>query len=208
MKMNRQDPTAPTHEVPGESPSVASLLRRYVTPGDDAEFARVWTWAQHELRGYDDAPLSDLPAYRLTETLPKGLRLNAEGRGWMTVGEPVDNYGLPEACRAWVPERVPLRHGVDEIEGLIAARTCFDNFIEVSPPHAEEIALLLTEQGRPSGGPFTVTAVYWYVPYAALSTLLDRIRDQLSRLVQDSGAADGHQEATSHKALWARPPRT
>lgn len=195
MKMNRQDPTEPTRKVPGESSSLASLLRRYVTLGNDPDFAQVRAWARRELQGYDDAALDDLPAYRLVETPPKGLEVDAEGSGWKTRGEPVDDHGLPEACRAWVPERVPLRHGVDEIESLIAARTRFDHFIAVSPPHAEEIALLLTEKGRPSGGAFTVTAVYWSVPYAALSGLLDRIRDQLSQLVAEAGAVmpDGQQ---------------
>ncbi|MFF7245967.1 hypothetical protein ACFZBU_18895 [Embleya sp. NPDC008237] len=188
MKTNRQDPTVPTPKIPDESSSLASLLRRYATLGNDADFARVGTWARRELRGYDDAALDDLPAYRLVETPPKGLEVDAKGSGWMTRGERVDEYRLPEACRAWVPERVPLRHGVDEIESLIAARTRFDNFIAVSPPRAEEIALSLTEKVRPPHGDFTVTAVYWSVPYAALSGLLERIREQLSQLVAEAGA--------------------
>ncbi|MYV99858.1 hypothetical protein [Streptomyces sp. SID3343] len=155
--MNRQGPTEPTRKAPGDSSSLASLLRRYVALGNDPDFAQVRAWARRELRGYDDAALDDLPAYRLVEPLPEGLEANAEGSGWKTLGERVDVYGLPQACRAWVPEQVPLRHGVDEIESLIAARTCFDHFIAVSPPRTEEIALVLTENACIASPPFLLS---------------------------------------------------
>ena len=163
-------------DVLDESKSVAAALRKCLALGGLAKSAELRDWAARELRGYpDEAPLPD---YRKIRT---PLLMDGFTGGGIFRGRQVSVIDLPEEARGVVGDELPLTFGAGKIEALIRQAEDRGEPIELGPPAAAELALMMThEVGR-----YQVERVYWSAGTGVLCGVIDAIRTTLTELVAE-----------------------
>jgi AbiTii-like protein len=143
-------------------------------------------WATRELRGYlgsEDA----LPDYRHARAplLMDGLSGNFQFRR-----KSVTYVDLPAEARDVITDEVPLTFGIGKIEDLSRQADSNGGFIQLGPPGASDLALLMSHE---SGGRYHVERVYWSVSASDLRSVVDAVRTALIELVAEmrAGMAGG-----------------
>lgn len=127
-----------------------------------------------------------LPNYRKIQT---PLLMDAFTGGGIFRGKQVSVIDLPHEARDVVGDELPMTFGAGKIEGLIRQAEARDKSIELAPPAAAELALMMTHEiGR-----YQVERVYWSVGTGVLRGVLDAIRTTLTELVAEirAGTAAG-----------------
>lgn len=169
-------------DVLDESKSVASALRKCLALGGQAKSAELRDWASRELHGYpDEVPLPD---YRKIRT---PLLMDGFTGGGIFRGKQASVIDLPQEARDVVGDQ--LTFGAGKIDGLIRQADERGGPIELGPPGAAELALMMThEVGR-----YQVERVYWSVGTGVLRGVVDAIRTALTELVAEirAGMAGG-----------------
>ncbi|UFU05496.1 hypothetical protein [Ruania halotolerans] len=102
-----------------ESESLAGLLRKCLMLGAETGSDALQAWARYELQGYGADV--DVPEYRLLQSPP--IKVDSmSGAKWVT-DQPFDRLQLPLEAREYVPERLPFRQPIDELEDLAGSST-------------------------------------------------------------------------------------
>lgn len=154
-------------DVLDESKPVATALRKCLALGGQAKSAELREWASRELHGYpDEAPL---PEYRKIRT---PLLMDAFAQGGIFRGKQVSVIDLPKEARDVVGDELPLTFGTGKIEALIRQAEDRGGSIQLGPPAAAELALMMTHEiGR-----YQVERVYWSAGTGVLCGVIDAIR--------------------------------
>lgn len=97
-----------------ESESLAGLLRKCLVLGAETGSVALRDWARYELQGYGDGV--EVPKYRMLHSPPISVD-SMSGSTWMR-GQMFDRLQLPVEARKYVPEQLPLRQPIDELEQL------------------------------------------------------------------------------------------
>jgi hypothetical protein len=167
-------------DVLDESRPVAAALRKCLTLGGRVHSADLREWAARELHGYRGAEES-LPDYRRI-TAP--LMMDGFEPGAMFRGKQVSVIDLPKEARDVIGDEVTLTAGVGEIEAWVQRAEARGGSLELGPPAAAELALMMTHEiGR-----YRVERVYWSVSVAVLRGVVDAIRTVLTELVAEMRA--------------------
>lgn len=181
-------------DVLDESRPVAAALRRCLTLGGRARSADLREWAARELRGYPGQEDS-LPAYR---HIRAPLLMDGLDGGGIFRGRQVSVIDLPREAREAVGDELPLTYGIGQVEALIRRAEARGGSIDLAPPGAAELALMMTHEiGR-----YQVERVYWSVSPAVLSGVVDAVRTALTELVAEmrAGTAGGDEGLTPEVA--------
>jgi AbiTii len=102
----------------------------------------------------------------------------------------VNSLDLPDVARDVVTDEVPLTYGIGKIEDLSRQAESRDGFVQLGPPGASDLALLMSHY---SGGRYHVERVYWSVSAADFRSVVDAVRTALVELVAEmrAGTAAG-----------------
>lgn len=157
---------------------LADTLRKCIILGGKAGSQDLRVWALRELKGYSDSG-DEPPAYR---TVAAPILADAvTGNSWVT-RQRIGASGLPEFVRNDVDEEMTLRHGVGQLEAIIA-QASEKGYVDFSLPMAVEIGRIIDHN---SGNRFQhIHAIYWSVSSSALSGIVDQIRTTLTELVAE-----------------------
>lgn len=97
-----------------ESEPLAGLLRKCLLLGAETGSDALRDWARYELNGYGDDV--EVPEYRRLSSPP--IKMDSmSGNTWMQ-GQMLDRLQVPREAREYVPEWLPLRQPIDELEKL------------------------------------------------------------------------------------------
>ena len=88
-------------------------------------------------------------------------------------GPPVNSLDLPDVARDVVTDEVPLTYGIGKIEDLSRHAESRNGFMQLGPPGASDLALLMSHE---SGGRYHVERVYWSVSAADFRSVVDAVR--------------------------------
>jgi hypothetical protein len=168
-----------------ESKPVAAGLRRCLALGGRAKSAELREWASRELHGYPGEAV--LPDYRKIQT---PLLMDGFTRGGIFRGKQVSVIDLPQEARDAVGDELPLTFGVGKIEALIRQAEERGGSIDLGPPAAAELALMMTHEiGR-----YQVERVYWSAGTGVLRGMVDAVRTTLTELVAEIRAGTAGEE--------------
>ncbi|MFD7431226.1 hypothetical protein ACFV6Z_29875 [Streptomyces sp. NPDC059818] len=170
-----------------DTASLASALRQCLLLAGYAHHEELRAWALKELEGYPAA--DELPSYRKVAA-PLEAEFVVHLPGYINQGntQRISVRLLPQSARErGMGESAPIRHGVRELEALIAIS---DRTVHLSPPGSAEYALEMTRQQHQSGQEFTdVTSLYWAVAKPSIEGVLDHVRTRLTQFVAEVRAA-------------------
>lgn len=170
-------------DVLDESKPLKSALHRCVLLGGRAGSVDLREWATRELHGYPGAE-DALPAYRHVRAplLMDGIT----GTGTHQFRrKSVSFLDLPEEAREAVTDEVPLTFGIGKIEDLARQADSRGGFLQLGPPGATDLAVLMTHE---SEGRYQVERVYWSVSAADFRSVADAVRTALVELVAEMRA--------------------
>lgn len=161
-------------------------MRKCLALGGLAKSAELRDWAARELRGYpDEAPLPDYRKIR-TPLLMDGFTGSGIFRG-----RQVSVIDLPEEARGVVGNELSLTFGAGKIEALIRQAEDRGEPVELGPPAAAELALMMShEVGR-----YQVECVHWSVGTGAPHGVTDAIRTTLTEPVAEIRAGTGGEDS-------------
>lgn len=165
-----------------EDASLATALRQFLLIAGYAHREELRAWALKQLDGYEVA--EELPRFRkVGAALEITVEPSTPGRAGTEDNRRISPHQLPRSVRDHgIGEHAPIRHGVREIEALIAMGWS----LELSPPGtAEYMAQVTNELGNGSA----VLSLHWRVPVTALRGVLDHIRTRLTQFVAEVRAA-------------------
>jgi len=172
------------------SADLPTLLRLCISLGGMTSSTRLRDWASKELKGYPPEDL--LPSYRLTRTL---LYVDAFTGGGQVTGQIAPLTLIPEEARPTVQGDIHLGGPIAEIIDIIqSTRRAGGDSVNLSPPLAPELVALMNHnlaQGdrNPWGRPTQVVErVYWKVPLARFTGIVDTVRTTLVELVAEMKA--------------------
>ncbi|MCX4530073.1 hypothetical protein OHA79_44030 [Streptomyces sp. NBC_00841] len=169
-----------------DTASLASALRQCLLLAGYAHHEELRAWALKELEGY--AAADELPSYRkVLAPLEAEFVVNLPGYSNQSNTQRISVHRLPRSARErGIGESAPIRHGVRELEALIAIS---DRRVHLSPPGSTEYALEMTRQQQ-IGQEFTdVTSLYWAIAKPSIEGVLDHIRTRLTQFVAEVRAA-------------------
>jgi AbiTii len=166
---------------------LADVLRKVVILGGRAGSAELREWASQELKGFFGVDTDKLPPYRI---IVAPILANATTGSTHVQRQPIPYSGLPDYVREQMPEELPVRNGVGELEAWVKQ----GEPISISLPGAEVIAAHLD---RASGNPFqNIYQLYWSISPVVVSGILDQIRTALAELVGELIAATPESQET------------
>jgi AbiTii len=160
---------------------LTDALRKCVLLGGRSGSTALQDWATRELEGYSRE--ADLPEYRIVHA-PLRIDGMVMGMGGLlqVTGQAIAPMSIPEFARESVSERLPLPHGVGDLEAL--AR---QGDIKLQPPHASDLVLFMNSQ---SGSPGQrIDVLYWNVAPVVIEGVLGHIRNDLVKLVAELRAS-------------------
>ena len=170
-----------------DTASLASALRQCLLLAGYAHHEELRAWALKELEGYPAA--DELPSYRkVSAPIEAEFVVNLPGYSDRVNTQRISVRRLPRSARErGIGESAPIRHGVRELEALIAIS---DRTVHLSPPGSVEYALEMTRQQRQIGQEFTdVRSLYWAIAKPSIEGVLDHIRTRLTQFVAEVRAA-------------------
>ena len=174
------------HDVLDDSKPLKSALHKCVLLGGRAGSVDLREWATRELRGYPGSE-DALPDYRHVRAplLMDGLSGNFQFRR-----KSVNSLDLPDVARDVVTDEAPLTYGIGKVEDLSRQAESRDGFVQLGPPGASDLALLMSHE---SGRRYHVERVYWSVSAADFRSVADAMRTALVELVAEmrAGTAAG-----------------
>lgn len=117
------------------------------------------------------------------------LLMDAFAQGGIFRGKQVSVIDLPEEARDVVGDELPLTFGTGRIEALIRQAEDRGESIQLGPPAAAELALMMTH----AIGRYQVERVYWSAGTGVLCGVIEAIRTTLTELVAEirAGTAAG-----------------
>ncbi|MER5854450.1 hypothetical protein ABT131_02255 [Streptomyces sp900105245] len=161
-------------DVLDESKSLASVLRKCIVLGGEANSAPLRTWATLELRGY--GPDGELPDFRI---IAASLHIDGVSGYNQISGQMISPRMLPEGIRDRIDETYELRAGVGEIEAMI--QQAEGSHIHLGLPMGADIAALMNRSL--DNGVQQITRIYRSISVTSLRGVLDHIRTRLTELV-------------------------
>lgn len=147
---------------------VVKALRLCIKLGGHSDSADLREWAERELNGYDS--VDELPSYRRVNA---PLHIN----GAVTRGRPIRRRvqidELPVAVQEEASEGLPLAKPISEVRDLALSPQPFSP----EPIWGAEAVKEMKTRGRFN--------LYWAVPLETLKGVVDRVRTDLIRLVNE-----------------------
>lgn len=160
-----------------ESQSLAGLLRKCLLLGAETGSDALRAWARNELNGYRDE--DELPEYRQLVGVPISID-TLSGPNWAR-GQIIDRLQIPEEARQYVPETIPLRQGVDELE-----RTASQDSVRFTSPGLAVAQSIWTQQ---LGMFQSVEGIRYVMSGSAFVGILGEIRTALIDMVAELTAS-------------------
>lgn len=172
-------------DVLDESATMASLLRQVLIMGGRASSESLKTWAQRELKGYNE-PSPTLPAYRkILASLKADITVGPNS----FTGQEISPLDLPEFARNDITNELPISWAVAEIQATV--KSASGEHIRLGIPNMSDLARHMTaHQRKLQGNSFLyVTSVYWSVSTSTLEGILDQVRTQLAEFIAEIRAS-------------------
>ncbi|WP_155770638.1 hypothetical protein [Mycobacterium asiaticum] len=159
-----------------ESEPLAGLLRKCLALGAVTESDQLRAWATNELNGYpDDAPV---PAYR---QLHAQLLVDSTSGPRTTRREPISLVQVPQEFRHYIPERLDLRHPIEELAELASS----EKAVHMASGGFSVAVALWTQKLQLENMFQTIDALYYSVSPSTLVGIVGRIRTALVEIVID-----------------------
>lgn len=160
-------------QVLDETQSVAGLLRKCLALGTVTGSEELRAWAAHELRGYPAGEA--VPKYR---HLYAQLLMSSVSGQFHATGQQIDRLLIPEDLREFVPERLELRHPVEELAGM-ASR---GEPITMSSP---TFPIVCSRWSRQLPMFQDVLSLNWSMLPSSIAGIVDNVRTTLVEIVMD-----------------------
>lgn len=162
------------NRVLDEDASISGLLRMCVMLSSLTGSESLRSWAQAELRGYNDDV--DLPEYR---KLALPLYIDSQSGPTLVRGQQISVFAVPRETRSAFDGPVQFRQAIQELAELANSD---DGSIAISRPGFAEVAALWTSQ---LGMFQQVDRIYHQVSRSAIAGMVDVVRTTLVELVAD-----------------------
>lgn len=160
-------------QIIDESQPLAGLLRKCLLLGAQTGSESLRQWARFELNGYDQEV--DPPSYRVLPTPPISVD-STSGPSWIR-GQVFDRLQLPVRARAGVPETLPMRQPIEELEALAKETTL--TFTSTGLAYAQTV-------WNAELGPFQqIVGMAFKMPGSVLTGVLGQIRTQLVDVIAE-----------------------
>lgn len=175
---------------------IASVLRKVVILGGRAGSAELREWASQELKGFSGVEAEELPPYR---RIMAPMLMDAVTGPTMVERQPLPYSMLPDFVREEMPEELPIRVGVGELEAWAKS----GKPISIAVPGAEIIG---HHFDRESGNPFQkIHRIYWSVSPAVIIGILDQVKTALAELIGEliAGTPSSQDTPTAKQASQA-----
>lgn len=175
---------------------IADVLRKVVILGGRAGSAELRDWASRELKGFSDAEVEDLPPYR---RILAPMLMDAVTGPTIVRRQPLPYSMLPDFVREKMPEELPIRVGVGELEAWAKS----GESISISVPGAEIIGHHFDQK---SGNPFQkINRIYWSISPAVIIGILDQVKTALAELIGEliAGTPNSQDTPTPEQAAQA-----
>jgi hypothetical protein len=194
MARHPADPLAElSRDAADESKPIKRVLWKILQLGSDAHSAELRAWASRELHGYKDAE-DALPDYRHVRSPLLVDLLTPTGQ---FRGRQVSSLDLPADIRDEIGDEVSLTYGIGKIESLIARADVRGDPVQLGPPRAADLAVIIGHQI----GNVEVMRVYWSVSVSDLRNVVDEVRTALIELVAEIRAGLPAGEHTPSREL-------
>ncbi|MCJ1698032.1 hypothetical protein MT349_19790 [Rathayibacter caricis] len=162
---------------------VADVLRKLIVLGGRAGSSELRGWAATELRGYEDTPVDDLPAYRRIHAL---IQVDSVSLTAQTSHQTIGVHDLPDEVQPHITNMVPFWQGVGELQAMINGAGS-GNSVRIALPGERALAQLMQQANRDPH--LYISAIYWAVSTSALHGVLDQVRTRLAELLGELRAA-------------------
>ena len=175
---------------------IADVLRKVVILGGRAGSAELRDWASQELKGFSGVEAEDLPPYR---RILAPILMDAVTGSTLVERQSLPYSSLPDFVRELMPEALPIRVGVGELEAWVQN----GKPILISLPRADHIGDFFD---RSSGNPFQkIHRIYWSVSPAVIIGILDQVKTALAELIGEliAGTSDSQDVPTPEQAAQA-----
>lgn len=156
-----------------ESEPLAGLLRKCLLLGAETGSSSLREWARYELNGYDDTV--EVPTYRRVPV--PIIKMNSISGYTVVSGQTIDRFNLPAKAIDAIPEELPLRQPVEELETLASAPSL--SFTHGSLAYAQAIWNEELDEFQ------QVTSLHFEMSGAVITGVLGKIRTQLVDVVAD-----------------------
>ncbi|TFD46896.1 hypothetical protein E3T55_16090 [Cryobacterium frigoriphilum] len=162
-----------------DNASLADVLRKLIILGGRSGSSELRDWASHELRGYADAGITDLPSYR---RIPGTLQLDGISGNTLVRHQTIGGFNLPAEVQEHISDQVAFPQGIGEIQSLVREAD-ESRGIQISLPSERMIARLMEKQ---VGDPYQhISALYWIVSKSAVDGIIDQVRTRLAELLAE-----------------------
>lgn len=156
-----------------ESEPLAGLLRKCLLLGAETGSQALREWARKELSGYGDD--DEVPSYRSLVGIPISMD-STSGNFWAT-GQKLSKFQLPEEAWEYVPDSVPFKQPVEELEQM-AGR---DSLSFTSPG----LSMAQTIWNRKLGPFQNVHGLSYSMTGSVVTGMLGKIRTKLMDVIAD-----------------------
>lgn len=156
-----------------EDEPLAGLLRKCLLLGAETGSDSLRDWARSELTGYSGE--TEVPGYRLLEGIPI-LMDEISGNRTMT-GRTIHRLELPRGALEYVPESVPFRQPIDELDKLATQKS-----LSFATPG---LAVAMSMWNGQLDGFQQVTGLCYRLAGSSIAGILGKIRTQLVDLIAD-----------------------
>lgn len=175
---------------------IASILRKVVILGGRAGSVELRDWASQELKGFSGVEGDELPPYR---RIMAPMLMDAVTGASIVERQTLPYSMLPDFVREAMPEELPIRVGVGELESWAKSGKA----ILIAVPGAEIIGQHIDRESR---DPFQhIHRIYWSVSPAVIIGILDQVKTALAELVGEliAGTPSSQDNPTAEQAARA-----
>lgn len=166
---------------------LADVLRKVVILGGRAGSPELREWASQELKGFSGVEAEDLPPYR---RIMAPLLMDAVTGSSYVERQSLPYSSLPDFVREQMPEELPIRVGVGELEAWVQN----DKPISIGMPGADVVGHYFDEN---SGNPFQkIHRIYWSIAPMVIVGILDQVKTALAELIGELIAATPNSQET------------
>jgi hypothetical protein len=156
-----------------ESEPLAGLLRKCLLLGAETGSVSLREWARYELNGYGDE--DEVPEYRRLSGVPISMD-SISGNTWAT-GQTISRFQLPQEAWDYVPETMPFKQPVEELERMTAQKS-----LSFTSPGLSMAQTIWNRQL----GPFqSINGLSYTMTGSVVAGMVGQIRTQLVDIIAD-----------------------